>query len=443
MLPGFITGLWGGAEANTDPNWYVLVYKTEDQPGTATLDVQDFDGEEVDGADAHDPGSPSLITIPALWDGHYGRVAVNYVSPDVTASAGLAADTQKDSASYLGHIDTVTRTQSTFPQTVGGYGAILPLATGDVYRARVQHEVGSFVSASDRSWMQLETFADGFQGALAHKSANQTLSDSVWGIMAFGSELYDTDGFHSTVTANSRMVIPADVSLIRVSANLVSNDGANQFILNITKNGFSVSGSPVNEVSTSQFTDLRLGAISAPLAVVEGDYFEVFAYHSGNTRVVLDDDGTWFQIEVLPDDLKYALVKKSASQSIPANVPTILAWDAETVDVGGWHSTVTLNSRLVVPEGVSFVRLFGNITVGTTGAFIEGYFLKNGSSFVGNGSRVVHSTGADSTNFASSIIEVEPGDYFEMVALFTNTLSVGSSVVNWFSAEEVRDPEIT
>jgi len=60
-----------------------------------------------------------------------------------------------------------------------------------------------------------------FVGCRVYASSAQTISNATDTIVAFANESYDTDGFHSNVTNNSRMTIPAGLAgYYRVTANI-------------------------------------------------------------------------------------------------------------------------------------------------------------------------------------------------------------------------------
>lgn len=113
-----------------------------------------------------------------------------------------------------------------------------------------------------------------------------------------------------------------------------------------------------------------------------------------------------------------ALVKKAADQ-LTANytTATAIAWDAETYDTSGWHDTVTNNSRLTVPGGVTKVRLCANIAVAAntanTWSILD--FRKNGSITFDGTCALLAETGATTNNMSltSPVLEVVGGDYFE------------------------------
>lgn len=117
--------------------------------------------------------------------------------------------------------------------------------------------------------------------------------------------------------------------------------------------------------------------------------------------------------------LQGALVKKSASQSVNNNTLTILSFNTEDYDKGGWHDNSTNNSRLTVPSGVTLVKVFGSVrfAASATGDRLT-RMLQNGDSLVAGlpgQSWAASASGANRSrlNWMSPPLEVSAGDYFE------------------------------
>lgn len=93
--------------------------------------------------------------------------------------------------------------------------------------------------------------------------------------------------------------------------------------------------------------------------------------------------------------------------------PTAVPWDAESFDVGGWHDTVTNNTRLTVPSGVNYVIITGAVSAQAivSGDSTQINIYKNGSVYLSG-------EGQDLTTAHGEIamlgpVAVSPGDYFE------------------------------
>lgn len=150
-----------------------------------------------------------------------------------------------------------------------------------------------------------------------------------------------------------------------------------------------------------------------------------------------------------------ALAYLNASQSITNNVGTAVQFNAENYDTDALHDNVTNNTRMTVPSGVSKIRLNANVKWGlnTTGQrFIA--FWKNGAVFNGDSQSSVETITAAIPSASgkgplqqieSPILNVSPGDYFEVVVIQNsggalNVLggSAGSSIESYFSMEIIQ-----
>lgn len=102
-------------------------------------------------------------------------------------------------------------------------------------------------------------------------------------------------------------------------------------------------------------------------------------------------------------------------------------------------------TRLYVPNGVTRVRLSANLTIINLSA--NGYLkiTKNGSNFYGMPNVILEDTGSFYANITTPIINVEAGDYFEVVFEHTKASDVviggehaERAMSTWFSMEVFR-----
>jgi hypothetical protein len=280
----------------------------------------------------------------------------------------------------------------------------------------VTHMLGLNASAGGASPMT---------GVLATRITSSTTTSPV----PWNGESYDYTGWHDPGSNPSHCTVPTGVSLVRVTfcmASLTAQDGG------MLKGGAAFRG---QGGLRAQSGNDAVNAISAPIAVSATNYFEVTS--AGNTTGA--SELNWMSVEVLAAGLQYALVYKSGTQALSANTNTVLTFDSEVADVGGWHDNVTNNSRLTVPSGVTLVRITGNFanTAGQTGDAIINC-TKNGAVFAGGFQRDCSvSTGIDLLNAVSAVLVVTSGDYFELLALTTQASTVTADENTWFSIEEV------
>jgi len=145
-----------------------------------------------------------------------------------------------------------------------------------------------------------------FRGALVYESsADQTITTATDTQLTFDAEVYDTSGFHSTVTNTGRLTIPNGVSKVRLQAAVYCSNGVatGRRILNIYKNGSATGfvGTSRSEIAPNATIAFRLQTTSPILEVQEGDYFEANFYQdSGSSmNVTYSTSETWFSIEVI------------------------------------------------------------------------------------------------------------------------------------------------
>jgi hypothetical protein len=141
-----------------------------------------------------------------------------------------------------------------------------------------------------------------------------------------------------------------------------------------------------------------------------------------------------------------ALVYHDATQVTTTATPFTLAFNQEEYDTNTIHDTVTNNSRLTVPSGITRVRLVGRINwITNAGSGVRRLSIsKNGaagvvglpvSSMLGNATDTIDSL------VVSAIVDVVNPDYFELIAYQTSGFnqSVNSGVANiWFAMEIIE-----
>jgi hypothetical protein len=180
--------------------------------------------------------------------------------------------------------------------------------------------------------------------------------------------------------------------------------------------------------------------------VVVGDYFELMVSVSGDTSISVFAVASWLSVEAIdgvPPTYSGAVVKKAADQTAANYVGGVLvAWDSEVHDVGGWHDNVTNNTRLTVPSGVSRVRLKAQmLTTLTTSSDIRLLALrKNGAAITPDISPwFVMNNATTNSQVVSPVLDVTPGDYFELSFLVNTDTSVTVvATQSWFAIEKVE-----
>ncbi len=118
--------------------------------------------------------------------------------------------------------------------------------------------------------------------------------------------------------------------------------------------------------------------------------------------------------------IKRAWVYRSATQSIPNNTGTSIAWNAEREDNDGVHDLVTNTSRLTVPADVAYADVSALISwdISTTGVR-EVYIQLNGTTELAR--CVLQSLDSNGSPFPCYVrtprVPVSSGDYFEIIVV--------------------------
>ena len=110
-------------------------------------------------------------------------------------------------------------------------------------------------------------------GCAVYSATSQTIADSTWTTALYGSEYWDTDGFHSTSTNTGRITIPTGKGgkyLVTIFGVWQSGSTGNRQ-LSLLKNG---TDEPARNYATNNANTLSQ-QMSYQIALVAGDYLEV------------------------------------------------------------------------------------------------------------------------------------------------------------------------
>lgn len=227
-------------------------------------------------------------------------------------------------------------------------------------------------------------------GALYYYSSGEGLD----GRISLTAQVYDNTRWGGSVKtlSDGYYTVPAGVQFVRVIYN-----GVNSLNLRITRPTITVNDSFDSFVlpSCRRFSTVpnaiapRVNISTPPIAVSAGDVISVI----NNNSTDLPDFETWFAIEALPNDVKYAVRTTSGSNIIDTTAPS---WDVVEVDTGGFTDFTpdgTYVARMYKPPAEiarvqlrSYIKLYGG-----TGAlsayprresYIRQGLLTNGLFFV-------------------------------------------------------------
>lgn len=430
MIPGVqgihpVIGASAAVVAGQATGPAALVRKSSDQSLTSSFAALTYSTEVYDNGDWHDTSSnTSRLTVPA-------GASIIRVTSNNTCDTPLVTDQVKNGAAARGlaHCETTNSNDNHANMA----SAPIAVTASDYFETRAKSASAlPDVLASESTWTAIETLPASLKYAVVYRSAAQSIGAGSTTTLTWNSEVVDTDGWHDTASNTSRLTVPSGVTLVRVCGNATSSTGNGQLVLNFLKNGAAARGLPFKDVDHNAPSVLNV--VSAPLVVSAGDYFEMQAFHT----VAVDIEATennWFSIEEVPSTYKRALVNKSGNQSITGGVTTTLTWDQEVYDTDTIHDTVTNNSRLTVPSGVTKARPSFALKASSTTGQIVGKVQKNGADYYGMPMHDTDTAGTDNISAIGAWVDVTPGDYFECVVSTTNTLNIGTENETWFCLE--------
>jgi hypothetical protein len=149
----------------------------------------------------------------------------------------------------------------------------------------------------------------------------------------------------------------------------------------------------------------------------------------------LRGDGTWAQ-PVGRGSLAYA-----STQNIDNAAWSVVTFVNESYDTDSIHSITTDNTKLIVPSGITKVRLTAQVAFSNdnTSGIRGAYIYKNGASFIGYPVRYITYVAYNTPiGLITPIVSVSAGDYFT-VSCYQNsgsTLTLDSAT--WFSMEIIQ-----
>lgn len=407
-----------------------LAHKNANQSFGGAFQAMTLQTEDYDYGAWHDtvtnnsrftvPSGVSLarITSQAVWSAPQSPALKHYKNGAVVTGCGSS--------------DGEVGTSNTCMNIVSAPLSVVPT---DYLETHGAYSSGSASNGdSTFTWVSVEKLDAATKYAIAYHNTTQSFTASVDTALAFNSEIADTDGFHDTVTNNSRLTVPSGVTLVRLTANASGVVG--RLNLYITKGGASARGLPA--CSTESSGNDYLNLTSAPVVVTTSDYFQLIANATGASPTVpvsTSDNDTFFSIESVPSTIKRALVYKTGSTATVAATPIAMPFDAEVYDTDSIHDNATNNTRLTVPTGCTRAKPCFSAKFGNLAQQCDVKVTKNGSDYYGQPRQSTATSGIDYVSAMGAWVDVVPGDYFEMVALTSGANSLTTDNETWFCLE--------
>lgn len=142
----------------------------------------------------------------------------------------------------------------------------------------------------------------GFRGALVKKAADQTTANyTTEAAIAWDATSYDRGDWHSEVTNNTRLTVPAGVDLVRAwgHVRVTSATDADYHILGVRKNGSLAYDGATRMGTAFTGTSVEVAIVTPVLEVVPTDYFELMLFIESDVSVTIAADRSSFGIEAV------------------------------------------------------------------------------------------------------------------------------------------------
>lgn len=124
---------------------------------------------------------------------------------------------------------------------------------------------------------------------------NQGMTANVVETINWGGVIQNPDGWWSGA-AIDRLTVPAGISYVDITANVLISSAVGRVLLMLYKNGAIFDGSPRDEKTADVgATNPGLNIHAQDISVNPGDYFSLHALASGNVSA-LTGEHTWFAI---------------------------------------------------------------------------------------------------------------------------------------------------
>jgi hypothetical protein len=184
-----------------------------------------------------------------------------------------------------------------------GWGVYTTAGT-TLARTLIASSTGSLISLTSAAIVSVVAHKEAirFKGARVRKSADETAANYTAGVaITWDAEIFDTDAWHDNATNNTRLTVPSGKGINYVelvAAVRVDLLTADLFVnLFIRKNG-DANLVHASKTVESGNTNGRVIAVTGPVDVVAGDYFEAILTIETDTSVTIPNHvGTHFSIK--------------------------------------------------------------------------------------------------------------------------------------------------
>lgn len=277
------------------------------------------------------------------------------------------------------------------------------------------------------------------------------------------ADITDIGAGTHTLEGEKRLAIPAGSAATKARAGLNAridfSGGNNRNTCNANLNGATFPGT-VHENADTPNNEF-INGWSVPVAVQEGDYFDMVCQSDSVTNNLTNSNSTWFAIEITETTwsgtpLQVGLVcvtrvsRDSTDFSVAHNTNVLVEYDREDLDTCNAHDNLSNPSRITTPSSlkITHVELIAATSwqANTTGVRETVLLVDGGFGFEGIGADIADaseaSTRATRNDIHSSLQPTVVGRFYELRAYQNSgvALSIENSVTTWFEARFYNFP---
>ena len=207
----------------------------------------------------------------------------------LTLSAALTNGTDTMYCVFLGRaLQTVNApnasvgSDQTAPTIITGQTAETSIATDDTI---LIHDT----SASALRKMTRANFVSGIGGTntpawSVHSNADQSLTHQTDTLLAFQTELFDTDSAFTNTSSNYKFTVPSGkAGKYFVYAQSVAHNDTNHFVVKLYKNGSEFLAGTYFNYAGDQWPDYSSSSLATVVDLSESDYLQIYAKHDRGT----------------------------------------------------------------------------------------------------------------------------------------------------------------
>ncbi len=269
-----------------------------------------WDTEIYDAGDFFSLGSPSRLTVPN------GITRVR-LTGQIGILSGLTADRVLVRLRKNANLAVTIQTAQDLDPISGAPSIsistpVFEVVAGDFFELEAFQDSGGALtidaagaSGEIRSYFSIEAVeavapSTLSRGALVHKVADETANYSTRTAIPWDSEVYDTDDIHDNAVNNTRLTVPTGVNRVQFQGTvLVTGATSGEFAnLHLSKNGvLTAIGLPTTTVEVTD-TTFSMNLSSPVFEVIAGDFFELELEIETDTSITLDNDRSWFSMEI-------------------------------------------------------------------------------------------------------------------------------------------------